>query len=418
MNIEVVDKSESKVNLKVKIPNEEFQEFIDKATKEIGEDLEVEGFRKGKVPSDVVKDKAGMDQILQRASRLAIQEKYSEILEEKEIDPIGQPSIEITKLAQGSPLEFEAEIPVVPEFELPNYKEIASKVEKKEVEVTDEEVADTMTRIRKSRANLSEVSRKAQEGDFVNIEFESDKLGLQKKDGFILGEGQFIPGFEEKVKGMKPGQEKEFDLKLPEEHFKKEVAGEEADFKVKLNKVQEVELPEITDEWAQSLGHFSSVKALRVSLKQNLKKEKEQKEDQRVQDKILGKIVDRTDMKVPQELISRERSRMFANIKNRFAQNKEMSFEDYLKQTGQSEEKIKESLKQEAEERIKRTLILREIAKKENIEVTEEEVEQEANKMLESYPKEQAEKVDPEQLKGYTEEKLMNQKTLEFLQEQ
>jgi len=415
MEIKVKNKSESTINLEIKVPSEEFKKFVKKATTELGKDLEAEGFRKGKVPSEVVQNKVGMDEILQKAARLAVQEKYTEAVEEKNIDPVGQPSIEITKLAQGSPLEFEAKIPVVPDFELPDYKKIASEVEKKEINISDEEVADALTWLRKSRANLNEVSRKAEEGDFVNVEFESGKLDLQKQDGFILGEGQFIPGFEEKIIGMKPGEEKEFTLELPEEHFKEEMAGQEADFKVKLNKVQEMELPEITDEWAQSLGHFSSVKALRVSLKQNLKKEKEQKENQRVQQKVLDKVSDKTEIKIPDELVTRERSRMLANLKNRFTQNKEMSFEDYLEQTGQDLEKIKESLKEEAEGRIKRTLILREIAKKEDIEVSEEEVEKEVDKMLKDYPKEQAEKVDPEQLKGYTEERLMNQKTLEKL---
>jgi len=418
MNINKEQLSDSEVKVTVTLPASDFKPFIEKAKSEVSENMEIEGFRKGNVPADMAEERVGKDNLLQQAAQVAIEDKYPEIVEEEDIQAVGQPQIKILKLSEGDDLKFEAEIPVLPPIELPDYKEIAAEVEKQEVSISDEEYEKALERLKKSRAKMKQVDRAAQEGDFVKIEFESDTLDVEKEDGFILGEGHMIPGFEENIEGMEAGQEKEFTVKWPEDHHQEELQGKEVDFEVLVKQVQEVEMPEITDEWAQQLGdQFETAQDLKDNLKEGLKKEKGQQEEQRVREKILQKISEKAEIEIPEQLVQRQRANRFTDLKQRLSQQ-DTSLEDYLEKTGQSKEEIKKSLEKQARQEIKRSLLLREIAQKEDIEASEQEVEQRANQMLQHYGEEQMEQIDEQQIKGYVKEQLRNQKTLEFLEKQ
>lgn len=417
MEIETKERSESTVKLKIKIEIEQFEKFIGEATDELGKDLEIKGFRKGNVPADMTEERVGKENLLQKAAQLAIEDKYEQIVTKEDIQAVGQPRIKILKLAEDNPLELEMEIPVLPEIELPAYKKIAAEVERQEVSVPDQEYQQALNRLRKSRAKMKRVDRPAQQGDFVKIEFESDTLDLKKEDGFILGEGHMIPGFERNIEGMEASERKKFTVEWPQDHFKEELQEKEVDFEVLLREVQEVEMPEITDEWAQGLGEqFETAEQLKESLKQGLKKEKNRQEQQRVREKILSRIAAQTRLDLPQQLVQRQRANMFADLKQRLSQQ-DTSLEEYLEKTGQSKAQIKKSLEQQARKEITRSLILREIAQEEDIEITQSEVDQRANQILQHYEERQTEQVDPEQVKDYTREQLRNEKTLEFLEE-
>ncbi|MEF8847180.1 MAG: trigger factor [Candidatus Paceibacterota bacterium] len=418
MDINKEQLSDSKVKVTVSIPSSDFKPFIEKAKSEVSDEMEIEGFRKGNVPADMAEERVGEENLLQQAAQMAIEDKYEEIVTSEDIQAVGQPQIKILKLSEGDDLKFEAEIPVLPPIELPDYKEIASNVEAKEISVSDEEYEQALNRLKKSRAKMKQVDRAAQEGDFVKIEFESDTLDLEKEDGFILGEGHMIPGFEENIEGMEAGQEKEFTVEWPEDHHQEELQGKEVDFEVLVKQVQEVEMPEITDEWAQGLGEqFETAEDLKQNLKEGLEKEKNQQEQQRVREKVLQKISQEAEIDIPEELVQRQRANRFTDLKQRLSQQ-DTSLEEYLEQTGQSKEEIQKSLEKQAKQEIKRSLLLREIAQKEGIEVSDQEVEQRANQMLQHYGEEQMEQVDTEQIKGYVKEQLRNQKTLEFLEKQ
>ncbi len=408
----------SKVELKVEIPQEEFQKFVQESIKELGQDLEVKGFRKGQAPENVVKENIGIDKILSHAAEKAVREKYSQVIERKEIEPISQPKVEVLKLAEGNDFEFKLTTTVLPEIELPDYKKMASKVEKKEVSVSDQEVEDALKWLQKSRSKFTPVERESKKGDFVEIEYESPQIENSKKikDGFESGKGHFIPGFEEKLEKVKKGDEKEFSLTFPKDYKKEELAGKKADFKVKVNEVKEMEVPEINDEFASKMGSFDNLEALKKNIKEGLEQEKKNAEKQRRRNQILENIAEKIKVEIPEELIESEKNKLFEDFKQNISQRMKMSFEDYLSSVKKDKKEIEDSFLSQAEKKIKFFLILKEIGKKEDIKIEEKEIEENLNEHLKSYSPEQKDKVDLNSLRGYTREVIYNEKVFQKLE--
>lgn len=303
-------------------------------------------------------------------------------------------------------------------IKLPDYKKIALEVKRNKVFVEEGEVEAELQWLQKSRAKFSQKLSPCQTGDFVEIEFSSPKIekGRVFRDGFILGKGHFLPGFEENLEGLKPGQEKEFSFSPPPGG--KLEPGKTINFRVKIISVQKVEFPEINDQFAQNLGRFKNLEDLKESIREGLNLEKEKLESQRVRAEILEKIAEKSELEVPEDLVEKEKERLFQNLKNFLTSHLKVKFEDYLKRIKKPEEELLDSLKVQAQKRVKHFLILGEIAKRENIEVSEGEVIEEINKILKHYPSiERAKReIDLEKLKSYTKEVLRNEKTLAFLE--
>ena len=412
--------SKTKIELKIELSTEEFDKFIEKSIPSLGKNIEVDGFRKGKAPKEIIKEKVGDFKILEEAANLAINESYFKAigqLEEK-IEVISQPKIEILKLAAGNPFIFKAVVEILSEIELPDYRKIASEIKKKEIFIGEKEIEEAINWLRKSRSKLTLKGAAAENGDFVEIDFQSPQIegGQNRKDGFILGQGRFIPGFEENLIGMTEGSEKEFSLKFPENHLQKELAGKEVDFKVKMNSVQKVELPGTTDDWVKSLGNFENLAALKENIKEGIKKEKEIEEVSRVRQEILEKIAENSKFETPESLIELEKNRILNNLKNKVSETLKIPFEDYLNKIKKTEKDLIESFAEEAQKTAREYLILREIAKREKIEASEEEAENEINKILRSLPTEKTKELDPEKLKIYIKDEIKREKTLKFLE--
>ncbi len=410
----------SQAEILVEIPPENFNEYFDKAVSELGENLEVKGFRTGKVPKKIVESKVNRDRILKTAAQIAIKESYkkivSQLTDDNKLEIISQPEVEILKLAPGNPFTFKCKVSVLPEIILPDYKKITPRVKRNEVSITEQEIEDSLVFLQKSRAKFTSLQRPAQEKDFIEIEYESPQVNSSKKitDKFILGKGRFIPGFKEKLIGMKTGEEKEFSLSFPENSFKKDLAGKEVNFKVKLKAVQKIELPEINDEFARNLGKFDNLASLKENVREELRKEKEREETQRLHNEILEIITQKAKFEIPEVLIEFEKKRLLRNLKERISQNLKISFEDYLSSIKQSEEQFEGSFLKEAEKRVKNLLILKEIGKREKITVTEEEVKEQLDKVLKNYQT-KTEKIDTSELKEYIKEVVYNGKVLQKL---
>lgn len=358
MRASVKKLSDSEVELEIEIPAEEFDRSIERACLSFGKDLEIKGFRKGRAPKEFVEKEIGKEKILVEAANLSVEENYKKAVLENKIEAIFHPKIEIKKLAEGNPFIFSAKTAVLPEVTLPDYKEIASKVEKKEVVVEDKEFDSALKWLQKSRAKFSAKNQSAQNGDFVEIEYSSLQIGQEmQKDAFVLGEGHFLPGFEEKIIGMNPGEEKE-NITLNKD-------GKEFILRVKIISVQNVELPELNDEFAKGLGKFDNLDALKKNIKQGLILEKEQIEKQRVRQEILEKIGKKTKIKIPDVLIENEQKQMLENLKKMVSERLKISFQDYLKKLGKTEEEVIGSFLLESEKKVRNYLILREIGKKE-----------------------------------------------------
>jgi len=348
----------SEVELEIEIPAEELDRFIEKACFNLGRNLEIKGFRKGKAPKEFIEKEIGKEKILIEAANLAVDETYRKAVLENKIEAIFQPKVEIKKLAAGNPFIFSAKTAVLPEVSLPDYKKIASKVERKEISVEDKEIESALKWLQKSRAKFSAKNQPAQKGDFVEIEYFSSQIGQEaQKDTFILGEGHFLQGFEEKIIGMKSGQEKE-NITLNKD-------GKEIILKVKVISVQNIGLSEINDEFAKSLGKFDNLDALKKSIKQGLVLEKEQAEKQRARQEILEKIGEKTKLEIPNVLIGNEQEQMLENLKKMVSERLKISFQDYIKKLGKTEKEVSDSFLLESQKKVRNYLILREIGKKE-----------------------------------------------------
>lgn len=233
-----------------------------------------------------------------------------------------------------------------------------------------------------------------------------------------------IKDFEENVVGMKAGEEKEFSVKFPENSVRKDLAGKDIVFKVKMVSVQKMELPEINDEFAKQLESlpagrqaFDTLVALKASMKEGMTIEKKEEAKQKNRGEILEKIVEKSKIEVPETMVKYEQERLFEDLKNKITQTSKATFEEYLSTIKQTEEQIKETYQKEAEKRIRKFLVLREIGKKENIEVTDAEVEEEVIKSIKNYSKEDLAKIDINQLKEYTKGVIINEKIFKKLEE-
>lgn len=408
----------SQLEIEFELTEEEFKHHIEHAIGHLKQHVKVDGFRPGKAPNNLVEDKIKPESLLMEAGDCAVKEVYTKYILENKLEPIGQPEISIVKIAQGSPFVFKAKISLLPDVELPEYKEIASKVKGKDVAVTEEDVQDALNYLQKTRAKFITENRPAAKKDFVEIEYSTKDINEGKliDDKFVLGEGGFLKGFEESIEGLKAGEEKEFKATFPENSAKKDLAGKEVDFKVKVKSVQKVELPEINDEFAKEMGAFDTLVALKESMKKGITEEKKEAEKQRRRGEILEKISEKIKVDLPDAIVDYEQERLMEDLKQRISQGIKITFEQYLASVKQTEESIKETFKKEAEKRIKGFLVLKELGKKENIEVKDEEIDQEFEKSIKNYSKEQLGKIDIEQLKEYIKGVIYNEKVFEKLE--
>ena len=409
----------SQIEIEFELTAEEFEHHINHALSHMKSHVKVDGFRPGQAPNKLVEEKIKPESLLMEAGDCAVRETYVKYVQDNNLEPIGQPDVKIVKIAKGNPFIFTATITVLPDVDLPDYKEIAKKIPgNKEISVTEEEVQDALNYLQKTRAKMTLKDASAEKGDFVEVDYQNKDIsgGQYVHDHFILGEGGFMKGFEENIEGMKAGEEKEFKVMFPENNPNKELAGKEGDFKVKLKSVQKIELPEIDDEFAKGMGAFDTLVALKQSMKEGMVIEKTEQEKQRKRGEILEKIGEKSKVELPEVMVDYEKQRLLEDLKSKVTQNMKITFEQYLSAVKQTEEGLAQTFQKEAEKRLKGFLVLRELGKKENIEVLDAEVEEEVEKSTKNYSKEDLEKIDIEQLKEYTKGVLYNEKVFQKLE--
>ena len=427
MKVEIKKLPKSKIEMTIEVPAKDFNAFFEKAILNLGKDLKMEGFREGHIPKEIIEKEISQPRILAEAAELCAKENYIKAITENKIEVISQPEVRILKMPvprnKNNPFQFKATASVLPEVELPDYKKIALSSKKNKVFIEEKEIENTVKWLQKSRAKFTVKFEPAKIKDFVEIEYSSPQIQAGKiiKDSFILGEGHFLPNFEKNLFGMKTGQEKEFFLEVP--LGKITLPGSvgnigKANFKVKMVSVQNVELPEINDQFAQGLGEFEDLANLKKSIKLGIEKEKRIQESQRVRQEILGKITQASQIETPEILVEREKEQMLENLKKGVSKNLKISFTDYLNQIKKTEKDLKESFLIEAKKRVKNFLVLRELTKKEKIEVQEQELKDTINEILKNYPdRKTAEKeIDFDQLKSYYKEVIKNEKVLAKLE--
>ena len=412
MKYEIKEATATKKKVEIEVSAEDFNNYYSQTLKKISADAEIPGFRKGKVPENMVEKRVTKEGVLSEAAEIAIRESWAKFLAESKEEAISQPQVEVIKIAKGNPLVFTAEFEILPEIKLPKLD--SAKVKKKEVEVTDQEVEDAIKWIQQSRAKYSEKISGAEDGDLVEFTFscldiENDP---EKKDRIVLGKGHYIEGLEDTLRGMKREEVREFETQHPQEKKEKKIK-----ISVKVDSVKKVEIPEINDEWVKGLGAFNTVEELKKDIKEGIKKDKEVAEIQRVREESIKKLIEKTEIEVPKTLIKREQDFMLNNIKERCLSELKINFEEYLKQVKKTEEEITKELEEIAKEKVKGFLVLHQIVKDEKIKVTEEEISQKIEEMLNQYPnKEEIKKtMDEVQVRLYIEDELKREKAFNLL---
>lgn len=427
MQVTVKKLPESKVEVSVTLPWEEWQGEMDHAAEHLGKDVKVAGFRPGKVPRDVLEKRFGKEALLMETAEHVIDHSYPKVLEEQKIDAIGRPEVKLGKIALGEPFEYSVVTVVMPEVIIKPWKDDVKKINadfsKQEDVILDEEINVELKKLADMRAKLVTVNREARRDDNVLVDFSVLQDGVLIENGksekhpLVLGKGVFIPGFEEQLLGMKEGEEKTFELNFPAEYHVKHLAGKPATFQVKLGVVQEREVPTLDDAFAKGLGNFESLEKLKENLRNGMLEEKKLKSKENHRTKMLDSLVEKTEIDYPEILVQEEQTRMVREFEAQI-QSMGLNFADYLVQMKKTEEEIKTEWKPQAKKRLAAHLILNMLADTEEIEVDSQEVEAEMNKTLQGYKdiKDIQKNIDMERLYSATRGQLRNEKVFDFLE--
>jgi trigger factor len=395
---------------------------LDQAFKKVVKKVVVPGFRKGKVPRAIFEKRFGVEALYQDALDILLPEAYEAAVKETGIEPVDRPEIDIEQLEKGKPLIFKATVTVKPEVKLGQYKEL--EVEEKDFSVKPEDVDAELERMRKSQGQLIAVEDGTiEKGDRIILDFEgfidgeAFEGGKAEKYNLEVGSGTFIPGFEDQLIGMKAGEEKEIQVTFPEDYHVENLAGKPATFKVKVHEIKRLSLPELDDEFAQDVSEFDTLEELKADIENKLKERREQEKESHIRNELVEKASANAEVEIPDVMIEHETEQML----RQFAQNlayQGLTLDMYKQFTGQDEKALKEQFKGDAEKRVRANLVLEAIAKAENIEVTDEDVEQEIKQMAEQMERDVAEVKQLLERQGAIDsvkEQLLIKKTVDLL---
>lgn len=343
--------------------------------------MKIPGFRPGKAPADIALQRIDPRHLLEAASDTAVRQTLYSLVAEQKWETVGSPEVNIKKMARGSDFEYEAIFSLMPEIKLGGWKDI--KVFQKSAEVKDEEVEKIIQDLREQRADFIPIDRGIAKGDQVEMEYEMymDNLrteeGKQKTDKMIIGRGLFLPEVEENLMGLKTGDEKSFKIVYKPDYAQKRFAGKAVEFRVAIKGAYEAKLPEMTDEWVKSVGNFKNIAELREAIKKNLLSEKEAKEEERAELEALDLILNTAAFgDIPEVLINSETENMLTELKQSIEHQK-LSFAKYLEMIKKTEDDLRKEFFAKAEKRIKTSLVIREIAKQEDLKLNDQEIDEE-----------------------------------------
>ncbi|MFU0791931.1 trigger factor [Virgibacillus proomii] len=410
--------------LTFQVSAEEFNKALDKAFKKVVKDVQIPGFRKGKIPRGLFEKRFGVEALYQDAVDFVLPTAYMKAVEEADIEPIDQPEIDIDQIEKGKPLIFTAKVMVKPEVRLGEYKGL--EVENEEVEVTDEDVMHDLEHQRERHAELViKEEGEIEEGDTAVIDFEGFidgepfEGGKAENHSLEIGSGQFIPGFEDQLIGKKSGEELEINVTFPEDYHAKEFASKDATFKVNIHEVKSKELPELDDEFAKDIDdEVETLEELKNKTKEQLLEQRKQNAKNKKRETLIEKASENAEVDIPEVMIENELDQMVQEFEQRL-QMQGMTLEMYSQFSGQDKDELKEQMREDAEKRVKTSLTLDAIVEAEGLEASDEDVEKELDKMAEMYgtDKEQIRKMLGANTDAIKKD-LRKRKAIDFLVEQ
>lgn len=389
MSLQVEKLEHNMAKLTIEVSAEEFKNAIEKVFKKQKNQIAIPGFRKGKVPRQMVEKMYGKGVFYEEAANEVIGPAYEKAYDECEEEIVSAPSITIQQIEEGKPFIFTAEVALKPAVELGIYKGV--EVDKLEVTVSDEEVDQAIEKERENNARtVSVTDRPVQEKDQAVIDFEGFKDGVPFEGGkgdnypLTIGSKTFIPGFEEQLIGKNIGEDVEVNVTFPETYQAEELAGQPAVFKVKIKEIKEKQLPELDDEFAAEVSEFDTLDEYKADLRKQLTEKKENEVRRAKEDAVISAIINDAKMDIPEPMITTQQRQMVDEFSQRM-QMQGLSLEQYFQFTGLDMEKMLEQVKPQAEDKIKSRLVLEAVVKAEDIAATEEEYDEELSKMAESY---------------------------------
>jgi trigger factor len=417
------DLGKSQIELVVEISAEEFKPYFEKGAEAVSKEVKIDGFRPGKVPIDVLKSKIGEMSILEESARIAINKTVETAIKDNVAEQlVGQPQINITKLAPENPLEYKIVLAVLPKVELGEYKDLKIKVDKQTV--AESEMDKMLNDLRELKVSEAAVDREIKEGDKViaNVQMFLDNVPLEggqaNEVAIVIGKNYFVPGFDKQLLGMKKGETREFKLPYPEDFHQKNLAGKMVEFKAVAKDIFERLLPELDDDLAKSFGS-SDIDDLKKNIKKSLLERKEMESSQKGEIAMLEKIITKTKFgDLPELLINHETDAMLAELEHS-VNEQGGRFEDYLSSIKKTKDQLTLDMLPDAIKRVKMSLIIREIAILEKIKVGEKEIEENIEHMKKHYKgnKELEERLMTPEYKIYAENMLTNRKVIEKLKE-
>lgn len=389
MSVQVENLEKNMAKLIIEVPAEELEKAIQAAYMKEKSKISIPGFRKGKVPRTMIEKMYGPGIFFEDAANTLISQEYPKAVDESGLDIVSRPEIDITQIEKGKPFIFTAEVAVKPEVTLGTYMGIQAA--KEDVSVTDEELDAEINKERESNARMITVEdRPVADGDTAVIDYEgfvdgeAFEGGKAENQPLVIGSHSFIDTFEEQLVGKNTGEEVVVNVTFPEEYHAPELAGKPAVFNVKINEIKTKELPELDDEFAQDVSEFDTLAEYRDSIKEKLLKRKETEAEHKREEEAIQKIVEDSQMEIPEAMIDTQARSMVDDFANRISQQG-LSMEQYMQFTGMTVEQMLEQMKPDALKRIQSSLVLEAIAKEQNIQISEEEVEEELGKMAQMY---------------------------------
>ena len=421
MSVQVENLEKSMAKLTIEVAADEFEAALNKAYQKSKNKINLPGFRKGKAPRAMIEKMYGAGIFVEDAANIIIPDAYESAAKESELEIVAQPEIAVEQAEKGKPFIFTATVAIKPDVTLGDYKGI--EVEKKEAEVSEDEISAEIDRVRESNARMITIDDRAtQDGDTVVIDFDGYVDGEQFEGGkaedytLVLGSHSFIDNFEDQLVGKNIGDDVEVNVTFPEQYQAEELQGKPALFKVKIKEIKVKELPELDDDFAQDVSECDTLDAYKEEVKSKLVKTKEDDIKREKEDAVIEKIIENATMEIPEQMVDAQTRQMTQEFAQRL-QSQGLSLEQYMQFTGLTPQKMQEELKPQALKRIQSRLVLEAVVEAEKIEATQEDIEKEIENMAKMYQLE-ADKL--KELVGEEEKKqialdMAVQKAVEFV---
>lgn len=374
--------------LTIEVEQAQVDEAVDQAFKKVVKQVNLPGFRKGKVPRKIFESRFGVESLYQDALEILFPTVYGQAVLETGISPVDRPEVDVDQMGKDQNWIIKATVTVKPEVQLGDYKGI--EIEAKEFPVTDEEIDAELAKMQERSAELNVVEDEVVSGDYAIIDFEGFVDGVAFEGGkgenynLEIGSNSFIPGFEDQIIGMKKDEEKDVVVTFPEDYHSADLAGKEATFKVKVNEVKRKSLPALDDEFAKDVSEFETLDELKADIKNKLEKKAEEDKENYERQAVIEKVAENATIDIPEIMIESEVDHMMRDFEQRLSYQG-INLDLYYQFSGLDEEKLREQMKEEALNRVRNSLTLEAIAKAENVDVTDEEVDEEINSLADMY---------------------------------